>query len=145
MNTKQFIEKHSNRIKNGGKFITRDGYNRCASVRCSIDTIYSYGYHYPLLWKVVNPQGIELMVCNDSGYSNTTSKHIGKAAMYADLCVHLTGDKSYSNVLDCINRRIDALYREMITKKRKDTHVYRSLRNEYYSNLKALTTLYGND
>ena len=38
----------------------------------SYDMIYSYGYHY-ILGKFIND---DILIINDKGYSNTTSKHI---------------------------------------------------------------------
>jgi hypothetical protein len=37
---------------------------------------YSYGYHYVLAEFVKNSKGKEAVIINDSGYSNTTAKHI---------------------------------------------------------------------
>jgi len=39
------------------------------------DTIYSFGYHYPLAMHITN----DAVLINDEGYSRTTAKHIGLA------------------------------------------------------------------
>ena len=46
---------------------------RAGNIFFDTDTIYSYGYHY-VLGQFISP---EIIVINDTGYSNTTSKHIG--------------------------------------------------------------------
>lgn len=66
------------------------------------DVLYSYGYHYPLAVRHPGHEegkdwgaGVQFIV-NDTGYSRTTSKHIGCArslrrsiaVSFADLCVH---------------------------------------------------------
>jgi hypothetical protein len=70
MTTKQFIGKAiKGEIRSGGK---------CSSVFFEGNTVYSYGYHYPLL---TNINGAWIL--NDSGYSNTTAKHISWAREFA--------------------------------------------------------------
>jgi hypothetical protein len=51
-------------------------------------TMYSYGYHYPLLFDV---NGLKFI--NTAGYSNTTAKHISHARSLAQHEVHIP----YSN------------------------------------------------
>lgn len=51
-------------------------------------TMYSYGYHYPLLFDV---NGLKFI--NTTGYSNTTAKHISHARNLAQHEVHIP----YSN------------------------------------------------
>lgn len=46
---------------------------RASSIFFNTDTIYSYGYHY-VLGQFVSPQ---IIIINDTGYSKSTSKHIG--------------------------------------------------------------------
>lgn len=60
---------------------------RCNSLFFEGDTLYSYGYHYPLA-KVIKHDTI---LINDLGYSMTTSKHIG-------LTYAKTSDKKQINV-----------------------------------------------
>lgn len=55
-----------------------------SSVRYDGERLYSYGPHYPLLFKVGT-----YWVCNDRGYSNTTARHISYARQNADFCVEL--------------------------------------------------------
>lgn len=51
-------------------------------------TMYSYGYHYPLLFKV---NGLSFV--NVRGYSNTTARHISYARQEARHTVELDGYK----------------------------------------------------
>lgn len=46
---------------------------RAGSIFFNTDTIYSYGYHY-VLGQFVSPK---IIIINDTGYSRSTSKHIG--------------------------------------------------------------------
>jgi hypothetical protein len=46
---------------------------RAGNIFFDTDTIYSYGYHY-VLGQFISP---EIIIINNTGYSNTTSKHIG--------------------------------------------------------------------
>jgi hypothetical protein len=59
---------------------------RCASVffESRDCIIYSYGYHYPLLFKIAGA-----WIVNDRGYSATTGKHISLAGQVADYRVSL--------------------------------------------------------
>lgn len=118
--------------------------------------IYSYGRHYPLLFKVG-----DLTFRNNSGYSNTTAKHIGWAGQ-ADrgaIDVWLSGcniytwnnpensrkvpailrNSMYSDDSDAITEQLfTAVFADLeaelvdinnriATKKRTDTAIYRSL------------------
>jgi len=51
---------------------------RCKNVFFNEKTIYSYGYHY-VLGRIVEFNGSQLFLINDSGYSVTTNKHISWA------------------------------------------------------------------
>jgi hypothetical protein len=86
MTTQEFI------TKNIGVASERD--RKCSSVFADHSgNIYSYGYHYPLLFKVG-----ELTFRNNTGYSNTTAKHINWAGQ-ADrgaIDVWLSGCNQYS-------------------------------------------------
>lgn len=129
MNTKKFIEKHAQRIKDGGKLVCRNGsYSSCAGLVAYQDCIYSYGLHYPLLWQIVTPKGEKLMVCNRTGYSNTTSKHIGKCAGHANIYVCLHGTYiNHENVVYHLLREISKIQKEMQAKTRKNTNLYAHL------------------
>lgn len=120
-------------------------------------TIYSYGHHYPLLFKVGS-----LTFRNTSGYSATTGKHINWAGSLADFDVQVSGCNPYTwrnstefeklpNLLSLLNydyepkarenieqRIIKAVLKdleaersevqaEMAKKKRFDTQVYANL------------------
>lgn len=52
-------------------------------------TMYSYGYHYPLLFDV---NGLKFI--NTMGYSNTTAKHISHARNLAQYEVHIPYNNS---------------------------------------------------
>lgn len=76
-----------------------------SSVYFDGDTIYSYGYHYPLLFKIGGK-----WILNDTGYSSTTAKHISWARYYADGVVKLDnqsrGKPTAEKVRECINSEI---------------------------------------
>jgi len=42
------------------------------------ETIYSYGYHFPIAKHIINEQGDQAVLFTTRSYSNTTAKHIGK-------------------------------------------------------------------
>ncbi len=66
--------------------------------------MYSYWYHYPLLFKV---NWLEFV--NNSWYSSTTSKHIAYAP-YSCYSVKLRGrDMSFDNVLRSLNTEKDSI------------------------------------
>lgn len=85
MNTRDFIES----VANGTAKKPRNGTRYVSSVMYDGERLFSYGSHYPLLFKVGT-----YWVCNDRGYSNTTAKHISHARQYADFCVHLPRNSS---------------------------------------------------
>jgi hypothetical protein len=70
MRTDQFITSCANGQQTSSKTV--------ASVFFDGKTVYSYGYHYPLLIKVNN-----FWIVNTRGYSNTTAKHISYAKSHA--------------------------------------------------------------
>ena len=80
MKTSTFIE----RVAAGLEPQPRNGRKYVSSVLFDGEKLYSYGTHYPLLFKV-GPH----WVCNDRGYSNTTARHISYARREADYCVQL--------------------------------------------------------
>lgn len=135
MKTRDFIKRSYDRI-NDGKNKTA----RCASVFTEGEAVYSYGYHYPLLFVIYTPSGNRLWVCNDRGYSNTTGKHISYGAYLADVCAAMPRGERYSNhyartsaydvVLEAVNAKKRATLETMASKKRKDTRVYRALERE---------------
>lgn len=105
---------------------------KCSSVFRDGRDVYSYGYHYPLLFKVGG-----LTFINTSGYSNTTQRHIlwaKQAVDYQYIGVNLHGKRLSTLTLEDIEvyimSEIVKLNTEMESKKRKDTQVYRSLESE---------------
>ena len=111
----------------------------CSSVFTDYDgNVYSYGYHYPLLFKVAGHNFVNTM-----GYSNTTAKHIGwawSAVDYNATAVELSRDdarviaSSYhsdSDKLQVLARATAQMVADAqvacSAKKRKDTQVYRWL------------------
>lgn len=128
MTTREFIDKNF-RVES-----TRD--RHCSSVFADRDgNIYSYGYHYPLLFVVDN-----INFRNTRGYSATTAKHIswtyGQGAIDVELDHMATEviNKSYysdedklTHIERCLNDMRQELEDEMATKKRHDTDVYRRL------------------
>lgn len=125
MTTADFIAKTFN--------VTANRERRCSSVFTDYDgNVYSYGYHYPLLFTI---EGLTFI--NTSGYSSTTSKHIiwaKRAVGYSYIGVELNGAR-LPLTLDDIEAKLGAkvveLKTEMDGKKRKDTQVYKYLEEEY--------------
>lgn len=130
MTTAQFIAKTFNTTND--KY-GRYGYDRaCSSVSTDRNgNVYSYGYHYPLAFRV---EGLNFI--NTTGYSSTTAKHIAWArqAVPDYIEVELKGDR-LPLTLDAIEARLGAkvveLHSEMQTKKRTDTQVYKHLEWSY--------------
>lgn len=130
---------------------------QCSSVFADkLGNIYSYGYHYPLLFKVGG-----LTFRNTRGYSNTTAKHIGWCYGFDAVDVELSGCNQYSwrngdqanrvpfmlytkvhydgvsdrDILrailaDLVSQR-NTLADAMASKKRKDTQVYEWLQHDF--------------
>ena len=111
----------------------RHGYERwCSSVLTDKDgNAYSYGYHYPLLFKV---EGLDIL--NVTGYSNTTAKHISWAwrAVSNPVEVELRGARLPLTLKDIqvkLGSQLADLKHQMDSKKRKDTQVYKQLEWQY--------------
>jgi hypothetical protein len=121
-----------------------------ASVMASKDymtgqvTVYSYGYHYPLVTIIDGNAYV-----NDKGYSSSTAKHIAWAYRAARNIVgashvysapifgrgeQLTPDSIKANATYEYNR----LTAEMASKKRKNTIVYQSLQDKANSMLATM-------
>lgn len=110
MKTSEFIREcaiawnYNPRPKNGRKIV--------ASVMWNGQTLFSYGPHYPLLFKLPAPESDTngrgfYWVCNDRGHSNTTAKHIGQARQYSDFNVHLIGSSiDAGNVIESATQEI---------------------------------------
>ena len=83
MKTSEFIAKYATYMREG------EIKNRatCSSVFYDGGKIYSYGWHYPLLYPIQSDKGTTLLCVNRRGYSVTTSKHIGWAGVHADIAV----------------------------------------------------------
>lgn len=100
--------------------------------RDSDGNIYSYGYHYPLLFTATDND--TLVFINTTGYSNTTARHIHhawKAVDYKAIGVKLNGERHHnltlSRVKELLQKERDGIVKEMQSKKRKNTEVYRQL------------------
>ena len=146
MRTRDFIERSYKRI-NEGTFKS----TKCASVFNEGEAIYSYGYHYPLLFVIYTPGGTRLWVCNDRGYSSTTGKHIGYSSWLADLSVelprgerygeHYARTSAYDVVLEAVKEKEQRILAAMAGKKRKNTYVYEALEREAMTQARHLITL----
>lgn len=109
--------------------------------------VYSYGRHYPLLFKV---GGLDFV--NTTGYSNTTAKHINwarSATNYTAIPVKLNGlkypeDFTLADMLTLLKSELNSIIIDMASKKRKDTRVYEMLDDklarvtEYIKRVKAV-------
>jgi hypothetical protein len=128
MTTRDFI------AKTYGTTSTRE--RHCSSVYTDHDgNVYSYGAHYPLLFKVAGHWFV-----NTRGYSNTTAKHINwawSACDYNATAVELNREdarvisSSWASDTDKLNVLLRATaemvaraIEERDSKKRKDTQVY---------------------
>jgi hypothetical protein len=111
------------------------------------DRLYSYGNHYPLLFRVASKGGRMLWVVNDGGYSATTSKHIAYARAHADITAPI-GGRGYgaqaidrADVIASKEARMRTLHATMQAKKRKDTATYKALEAEYVRHAQEIATL----
>lgn len=87
---------------------------------------FSYGSHYPLLWKIGSYNFV-----NTSGYSQSTARHICRASVHATYQVDLIGnDYSPLGVYQSLVKTVQELKSKMASKKRKDTAIYSSLKNK---------------
>lgn len=121
------------------------GYDRqCSSVLTNgHGTVFSYGRHYPLLFKI---GGIDFI--NITGYSNTTARHISHARMVAPDALEIrlwredinNGYFDYSEemktkklraIKNAVVREMGSLSDDMDAKKRKDTQIYSSMLGRY--------------
>lgn len=136
MTTREFIR------NTYGVTSTRE--RHCSSVFTDYDgNVYSYGYHYPLLFQVAGTWFI-----NVRGYSNSTAKHISWAQDASDYrAVPVELDEYASRVIasnghwdetDKLNelervtrKKVARLQAELASKKRKDTQVYTRLREDW--------------
>lgn len=141
MNTREFITK----AFNGETRATH-----CASVFSEGNgtdrvAIYSYGYHYPLLFKVAGKT-----IRNVAGYSVTTAKHIGHTYQIPAIDVplprtfRLTGyrnDEPLAEIIEAQTAHVASIKAEMASKKRQDTKVYADLAGRLYHAQVALDLL----
>lgn len=110
---------------------------RCSSVfRGNDNTIYSYGYHYPLLLRV---KGVAIR--NVSGYSVSTGRHIRYSRAVEALDVHAPLGRWVSDndddrlrwLISGQQKHVDKLKQTLKSKKRKDTQIYRYTKQELNS------------
>lgn len=132
MTTRDFIKKN---------YGVHGGIRKCSSVMVDTNgTVYSYGYHYPLVFQTVEDNGLYFI--NTSGYSSTTGKHIRwakDAVGYGNYIeVDLPGRNAYhgeahysvDDVLYLLENKRDTIFNEMAKKKRRNTQVFQSLMTE---------------
>lgn len=141
MTTREFIERTYNTTnEKWGRY----GYERrCSSVLTDRDgNVYSYGYHYPLAFKVA---GLDFI--NTQGYSVTTAKHINwawGAVGYSAIGVKLwredvnrfnSGDEDtrLDVILGALKREKSRIVDQMVARQMKgrtNTQVYASLSHD---------------
>lgn len=138
MDSQTFITKQKERIENSETL--KKGEKRLASLMADDNIIYSYGYHYPLLFQVTTPEGKKIWVCNNSGYSNTTAKHISLASWQADICVEVS-NMDYDSIKKSVENKIQRIISQIDSKKRTDTNVYRYLVNDLQTQVYYLEEL----
>ena len=101
------------------------------------NTIYSYGHHYPLAMHVTN----DIVLINDTGYSPTTSKHIGLAMTY-------TRNKKQVFISECSPYHVLTQMEELKAKldKARKPHIYaeqiQRLYNLFDENARTLLGFY---
>lgn len=103
------------------------------SLEAHANTIFSYGDHYPLLFKIDG-----MYFVNTAGYSVTTSKHIGwafTATDYQAIAVKVPRERygvisGLREVYGWLSDELADITVELARKKRKDTNVYRRLQNQ---------------
>lgn len=131
MTTQEFIEK---------EFANDNGKTRYFGSILKDDhgNLYSYGRHYPLLFKVGNQT-----FRNVRGWSVSTGRHIRWCDGISAIDVELDNDateivnRSYKSdqeklehIFRCLSRQKANLFAELDSKKRKDTFVYRNLKQQ---------------
>lgn len=95
--------------------------------------IYSYGYHYPLAFRLN-----DIDVINTAGYSSSTGKHIAwakQALNYDAVYVELHRGEMLrwidkSTVLERLEEMKASKQKEMDAKKRKDTSIFEWLQHD---------------
>lgn len=133
MTTRQFIAKAYEDI-NAGKLAR----GKCSSVFADGTAIYSYGYHYPLLFTIESETGARLWVRNTRGYSSTTARHICWAGGLADIDAIVPRTVGYGNghydiastraiVAQALREELEKIETEQASKARKNTQVYARL------------------
>lgn len=134
MTTREFMERNLNYQPSKETW--------CSSVmQDTTGNFYSYGYHYPLLFKVAGHWFVNTM-----GYSNTTAKHINwawSAIDYNATAVELSrddarvissswasDDEKLQAIKSALRRKLNDIKEVMLAKKRHDTQVYRLLEQD---------------
>lgn len=147
MTTQEFISKQFGNAN--GKA------GHCSSViKDGKGNIFSYGSHYPLLFKI----GDKVFI-NTAGYSNTTSRHIAyawRAVNYQAIEVKLgyktanaytgrnndayiiaasytTDEEKLAVIRAAQKRELDDLAEQLDAKKRRDTWVFSNLQRQHYN------------
>jgi len=104
-------------------------------------TMYSYGFHYPLLFEV---NGLKFI--NTAGYSNTTAKHISHARSLAQHEVHIpynNSDISPLAIQKALANERAYILDEIEAIKRKNTKKEARLQQRVNEIEQALTELQG--
>jgi hypothetical protein len=135
MTTREFIEKCVRTIEEGGTMKKKLN----SSVMVDGNVIYSYGYHYPLLFRIEDKDGRVVWVCNSGGYSATTSKHIAWAWRSADIDVKIGGISGFFSravdkamVIEALRKELEEVEKTMQNKKSTETYVYKQLKGRQH-------------
>lgn len=113
------------------RFYLNTSRTSCSSVMSdSQGNIYSYGYHYPLLF-TLNGKNIR----NVRGYSSTTGRHILWSRDVDAIDIHAPAGYRLSDgiqpLIDSQTKYVQSLKSEMDAKVRKNTQVYEYLKARY--------------
>lgn len=101
MKTKDFMYRCARGLESS---TPRNGEKKVSRLMWDGKTVYSFGKHYPLLFKLGDN-----WICNDAGYSRTTWKHIGQARMYSTWNVELprhSSDVSANGIINAAKEEI---------------------------------------
>lgn len=101
------------------------------------EKIYSYGYHYLLAEFIKNDSGEQGIIINDTGYSNTTAKHISKVSVatrqYRQFFITETDAKQ-------VQMRLNDLYSKFLKARKPELYVNKALNLfDSYNEYKAFT------
>ncbi len=132
MNNHQLVEKFYKQEETSG---------RCNSLFFEYNTLYSYGSHYPLA-KIITIKGVKYSLINITGYSNTTSKHIGIARYYSPYpIIEVKTPLDYINKAEMLEKLKSAVDKAKNKEKRARLENMREYHRQNITTLEGYITL----